>query len=138
MHDDERAIRELILSWMLATQVGDIAHLKLLIAEDVVFLAAGQAPMRGRDAFAAAFAATLEKFEIHPSSDIQEIKIFGDHAYCWNNLSVTMTSKNDGAVMQRTGAALTILQKNTNGRWVIARDANMLSNELPAAASRLG
>ncbi len=127
MHDDECAIRELILSWMLATQAGDIAHLKLLMAEDVVFLTTGQAPMRGRDAFAAVFAAALEKFEIHPTSDIQEIKIFGGHAYCWNNLSVTMTSKNDGAVMQRTGTALTIFQKNTNGRWVIARDANMLS-----------
>jgi uncharacterized protein (TIGR02246 family) len=127
MQDDERAIRELILSWMTATIAGDVAHLKLLMAEDVVFLAAGQAPMRGRDAFAASFAAALEKFEIHPSSNIQEIKIFGDHAYCWNHLNVTMTSKNDGAVMRRTGAALTILQKNANGRWVIARDANMLS-----------
>jgi uncharacterized protein (TIGR02246 family) len=127
MDDDERAIRELVLSWMTATLAGDIAHLKLLMAEDVVFLTTGQAPMRGRDAFAAVFAAALEKFEIHPSSDIQEIKIFGDHAYCWNNLSVIMTSKNAGAVVQRAGAALTILQKNTNGRWVIARDANMLS-----------
>ncbi len=127
MHDDERAIRELILSWMTATLAGDVTHLKLLTAEDVVFLAAGQAPMCGRDAFAASFAAALEKFDICPSSNIQEIKIFGDHAYCWNHLSVTMTSKNDGAVMQRAGAALTILQKKTNGRWVIARDANMLS-----------
>ena len=127
MHDDERAIRELILSWMLATQVGDIAHLKLLVAEDIVFLATGQAPIRGRDAFAAAFAAALEKFEIHPSSDIQEIKSFGDHAYCWNDLSVTMKSRSDGSVVQRTGAALTILRKKANGRWVIARDAIMLS-----------
>lgn len=125
--DDERAIRELILSWMTATLAGDVAHLKLLMAEDVVFLTAGQASMRGRDAFAGAFAAALKKFEIHPISDIQEIKIFGDHAYCWNQLSVTMTSKSGGAVMQRAGAVLTILQKKTNGRWVIARDANMLS-----------
>ena len=68
--DDERAIRELILSWMTATLAGDVAHLKLLMAEDVVFLTAGQASMRGRDAFAGAFAAALKKFEIHPISDI--------------------------------------------------------------------
>ena len=127
MHDDERAIRELILNWMMATIAGDVAHLKLLMADDVVFLVAGQAPMRGREAFAASFAAALEKFEIHPSSDIQEIKISGDYAYCWNQLNVTMTSKNDGAAIQRTGPALTILQKKANGRWVIARDANMLA-----------
>jgi uncharacterized protein (TIGR02246 family) len=127
MDDDERAIRELILSWMTATMAGDVAHLKILMAEDVVFLTAGQAPMRGREAFVASFAAALEKFQIRPSSDIQEIKIFGDHAYCWNDLRVTMTSKNDGSAIQRAGPALTILQKKANGRWVIARDANMLA-----------
>jgi uncharacterized protein (TIGR02246 family) len=98
-----------------------------LMAEDVVFLATGQAPMRGRDAFVNAFTAALKKFEIHPSSDIQEIKSFGDHAYCWNNLSVAMKSRGDGSVVQRTGAALTILHKKAKGRWVIVRDANMLS-----------
>ena len=127
MHDDERAIRELILSWMTATLAGDVTHLKLLMAEDVVFLAAGQVPLRGRDAFAASFAAALEKFDIHPRSNIQEIRIFGEHAYCWNQLSVTMTAKSDGTAIHSVGAALTILQKKTNGRWVIARDANMLS-----------
>ena len=127
MHDDERAIRELILNWMMATIAGDVAHLKLLMADDVVFLVVGQPPMQGRESFAASFAAALKNFDIHPSSDIQEIKIFGDYAYCWNHLSVTMTSKNDGSAIQRTGPALTILHKKANGRWVIARDANMLA-----------
>lgn len=127
MHDDERAIRELILNWMTATIAGDIAHLKLLMAADVVFLAAGQAPMRGREAFAASFVVAWEKFEIRPSSDIQEIKIFGEHAYCWNQLSIAMIAKSDGAAIHRTGPALTILTKKANGRWVIVRDANMLA-----------
>ena len=127
MHDDEHAIRELILSWMTATMAGDVAHLKMLMAEDVVFLAAGQAPMRGREAFAASFVVAWVKFEIRPSSDIQEIKIFGEHAYCWNQLGVAMTSKNNGTVIRRTGPALTILTKRPNGRWVIVRDANMLA-----------
>ncbi len=126
MHDDERAIRELILSWMLATQVGDIAHLKLLMAEDVVFLQPGQPPIRGRDNFAAAFAKTLEKFQIHATSSIQEIEIFGSAAYCWNELKVTMTPIVGGAPMTRTGPTLTIFKKLSNGRWAISRDANML------------
>ena len=125
--DDERAIRELILSWMLATQAGDIAHLKLLMAEDVVFLVPGQPPMRGRESFAATFATALENFQIHPESAIQEIEVFGEHAYCWNHLTVTMTPKNDATPIRRVGPTLTVLKKQQNGRWVIARDANMLA-----------
>lgn len=126
MTDDERAIRELILSWSLATQVGDIAHLKLLMTDDVVFLQPGQPPLRGRENFAAAFATALEKFQIHANSSIQEIEIFGSVAYCWNELNVTMTLKNGSAPITRAGPTLTIFKKQSNGRWAIARDANML------------
>ena len=55
---------------MMATAAGDIAHLKMLMAEDVIFLVSGQPPMRGRDAFAVSFATALEKFQIQVSSDI--------------------------------------------------------------------
>jgi ketosteroid isomerase-like protein len=47
------------------------------MAEDVVFLMPGQPPMRGRSAFAAGQAA-LRQFRIEATSDIQEIKVFGD------------------------------------------------------------
>ena len=48
-------IREFIEEWHRATIAEDIERLGNLMAEDVVFLAAGQPPMQGRDAFAKAF-----------------------------------------------------------------------------------
>lgn len=129
MRDDKQLIRDLIAAWQRATAAGDLPQLLSLIAEDIVFLLPGQPPMRGRDAFAAGFQAALRHFRIDASSEIQEIEIAGDWAYCWNHLSVTMTPLQAGSPKRRTGYTLTILRKKPDGSWVLARDANMLTPE---------
>jgi len=126
MSGDEQAIRELIATWNRATSAGDAAPLTKLMAEGVVFLTPGQPPMLGRDGFVAAFQAALKRFRIDPVSQVQEIQIAGDLAYCWTHITVTMTPINGGAAARRSGHALTILRKQA-GSWVIARDANMLT-----------
>ena len=126
MSADEKAIRELIVTWNRATSAGDAEPLKKLIAADVVFLTPGQPPMRGRAGFVAAFQAVLKRFRIDPVSEVQEIQIAGDLAYCWTHITVTMTPINGGAAARRSGHTLTILRKKA-GAWVIARDANMLT-----------
>ena len=47
---DEQAIREVHSAWIDAVNVGDLGHLLTLMADDVVFLNPGQAPL-GRDGF---------------------------------------------------------------------------------------
>jgi len=126
MSGDEQAIRELITTWNCAMAAGDAAPLVNLMAEDVVFLTPGQPPIRGRDAFVTAFQAALKRFRIDPVSEVQEIQIAGDLAYCWTHITVTMTPINGGAAARRSGYTLTILRKQA-GAWVIARDANMLT-----------
>ena len=129
MRDDKQLIRDLIAAWLRATAVGDLPQLLSLMAEDVVFLLPGQPPMRGRDAFAAGFQTALQHFRIDSSSEIQEIEIAGDWAYCWNHLSVTVTPLQWGLPKRRTGYTPTILRKKPDGTWVLARDANMLTPE---------
>jgi uncharacterized protein (TIGR02246 family) len=53
MTDDERAIREVIATWMRASTAGDTATVLDLMTDDVVFLVPGQEPF-GKEAFAAA------------------------------------------------------------------------------------
>jgi len=43
--------------------------------EDAVFLVPGQAPMRGRDAFAAGFQKALAQFQIDSTGEVQEINV---------------------------------------------------------------
>lgn len=127
---DEQLIRELIAAWQTATASGDLPQILELMAEDVVFLIPGQPPMRGRDAFAAGFRKVVEQFHIESTSDIQEIHVTGDWAYCWNHLKVTMTPNAQGASPNsRSGYTLTVFRKNSGGRWVLFRDANLLAAE---------
>ena len=127
MPDDKDQIRELLAAWMRATAAGQLGPLLELMDEDVVFLVPGQPPMRGRESFAVAFKFALQHYRIDGRSEIQEIQIAGDMAYCWNRLSVTMTPLPSGAPMQRSGYTLSVLRKKADGRWVLFRDANLLA-----------
>jgi uncharacterized protein (TIGR02246 family) len=124
-HDDEQAIRELVASWLSASEAGDTEKVLGLMAEDVVFLVTGQPPMRGKSAFAASQAA-LADVNTETNSEIQEIKVFGEWAYLWTKLTVVMTPKPGGQPVRRSGNTLSILQKQ-NDAWVVFRDANMLA-----------
>jgi uncharacterized protein (TIGR02246 family) len=124
---EKQKIREVIASWMRATAEGDLERVLNLMAEDVVFLIAGQPPMRGREAFAAAARSAAGKFHIDGKPEIQEIHVAGDYAYCWNHLSVTITPMHGGSPSQRAGHILSVFRKEPDGRWVLFRDANMLT-----------
>jgi uncharacterized protein (TIGR02246 family) len=127
MNNDEQAIRDLVESWMRATRAGDLDRVLEMVAEDVVFLASGRPPMRGREAFAAASRAMEGKVTIEGSADTQEVRVFGDWAYCWNQLTITVRPSDGSTPTERSGPALSILRRNPDGRWVIFRDANMVS-----------
>jgi uncharacterized protein (TIGR02246 family) len=122
---DEQAIRDLIATWLRASKAADPQTVLSLMAEDVVFLQPAQPPMRGRSGFAAAQKA-MSDIDIDASSEIQEIRILGEWAWCWNRLTVVITPRKGGAAVKRAGDVLSVLQKQA-GRWVIVRDANMLS-----------
>jgi|SRR5882672_2606634 len=127
MSSDEQQIRELVATWMSATKAGDVATVLSLMTDDVVFLVAGQAPF-GKDHFAAAMkpaAAGKPLPDIDGHSEIQEIRISGDHAYLWARLRVVMTPPG-GTPIERAGHTLSVLRK-TAGRWQLARDANLLT-----------
>jgi uncharacterized protein (TIGR02246 family) len=128
MQSDEREIRQLVATWMAATKAGDIETVLILMAEDVVFLLPGRPPMIGKSAFAAAAGAQSdqERPQFDGTSDIQEIKVVGEWAFMWAKLSVVMTPPGGAPSMVIAGHTLSILKKQ-NGKWVLARDANMLS-----------
>lgn len=124
---NEQQIKELIATWMRATTAGDLALVLSLMVEDVVFLLPGQPPMRGRDAFAASFRTALQHVRIEGVSEIQEIRIAGDHAFCWSQLFLTITPLQGGLPKRRAGSTLSVFIKEADGHWRLARDANLLS-----------
>ncbi|MFL6672499.1 MAG: YybH family protein [Massilia sp.] len=128
MEKDEQAIRKLIETWLAATRAGDVDTVLSLTTPDVVFLAPGQPPMQGQAAFGEALRAVLGKHVIESTSDIEEIVVSGDMAYCRSRLSMTVTSKHNNTPMARTGHTLSILRRDEDGNWRLARDANMIGS----------
>jgi uncharacterized protein (TIGR02246 family) len=130
MNGDEEAIRTLIATWIDATEAGDNERVLSLVADDVVFLTPGAPAMR-KPEFAAAQSA-LQEVQLRISSAIQEIRILGEWAYCWNRLTIFITPRRGGSTVTRAGDSLSILQKKS-GSWFVVRDANMV---MPAGESR--
>ncbi len=124
MTDDERAIRDLVETWMAASEAGDTATVLSLMADDVIFQVPGRAPF-GKEAFAAA-SASMKNVRMEGSSDICELRVLGDWAYLRNYITVTMTPP-AGRPVRRAGYTLTILRKEKNGKWLLARDANLMA-----------
>jgi uncharacterized protein (TIGR02246 family) len=123
---DEQQIAALMQTWLEATRAGDTVRVLELIAEDAVFLQAGQPAMIGRDAFAAVLSGMLEQFEIAAQQTVLDISVHGKVAHCWTELSLSITRLESGAVIRRSGHTLSVFEQRA-GRWLLVRDANMLS-----------
>jgi uncharacterized protein (TIGR02246 family) len=126
MDKDELEIRELVSTWMRATRDGDVDTVLSLTTDDVVFLAPDRAPMQGRAAFGEALRAVLGTHAIDSTSQIDEVAVFGDMAYCRSRLDVTVTTPHNATPTLSRGHTLTIFRRCDDGKWRLARDANML------------
>ena len=123
MTDDERAIRDLVATWMKASAAGDLDTVLGLMTDDVVFMVPGREPF-GKEAFAA-MSRGMGGARMEGRADIRELQVLGDWAYLRNHIEVTMTPPG-GQPTRRAGYVLTVLRKQ-NGKWLLARDANLLT-----------
>ena len=128
MTGDAQAIRDLVAKWLAASKAGDLTTQLGLMADDVLFLVPGREPF-GKAEFAGSSQA-MKDVRIDGTSEIVELEVLGDRAWMRTRLEVSMTPPG-GAPMVRSGYTLSILRKEPDGRWVIARDANLLG---PAGA----
>jgi uncharacterized protein (TIGR02246 family) len=126
MDKDEQAIRTLVETWLRATREGNVDEVLDLMTDDVVFLVPGQDPMVGKQTFAATLRSVLGNHAIDSTSEIDEIAVFGDIAYCRARLEVTVTRKHDNLPTLRKGQSLSILRRCADGKWRVTRDANMV------------
>ena len=124
MTDDERAIRQVVETWMQASQSGDTATVLSLMTDDVVFSVPGREPF-GKEAFAAASGAQ-RGLQMRGTSEIVELQVLGDWAFTRNRIDLTITPPASDP-MRRSGYTLSLYRKDADGRWRLARDANLLA-----------
>jgi uncharacterized protein (TIGR02246 family) len=124
MTDDERAIRDLVSTWMTASEAGDVETVLSLMADDIIFTVPGREPF-GKDAFRSGLEA-MKSVHLTGTSDIREMKILGDWAFIRNYIEITITPPDRDAI-RRMGYTLSILRKQSGGKWVLWRDANLVA-----------
>jgi len=128
VNPDERAIKDLINRWHAATAAGDVDAVGALMSEDAVFLSAGVPPMVGRPAFETGLRELLKSHRVTSTFEVEEVYATRDLAYARTRLRVTIEPASGGSQNSRDGYALSVLRKQTDGRWLLTRDANLLGN----------
>ena len=123
MTDDETAIRQVVETWMTASKAGDLNTVLTLMTDDVVFSVPGQEPF-GKDAFAAA-SKSMGSARMEGSNEIVELQVHGDWAFIRNHIEMSVTPPG-GMPIRRAGYTLTLLRKESDGKWRLARDANLM------------
>lgn len=126
MTDDLRAIRELVDAWIAASNTRDAAALMSMMTDDVIFMTPGRPPF-GKAEFAAD-GERMKGVAIVARAEVQEIEVFGPRALIRNHIRVELTFP--GQTPRRmSGYAMTALRKEADGRWRVARDANLVTPE---------
>src|SRR3989440_12492616 len=123
---DERAIREVHSAWIDAVNAGDLGRLLTLMADDCLFLNPGQAPF-GRDGFSPGFSAVHQQARINCVSELEDIVVVGEVAYTLSRDSLSVIPRAGGEAEQLAGHRITVYRKQSDGRWLLARDAHTLS-----------
>jgi uncharacterized protein (TIGR02246 family) len=125
---DEKAIRSWLDNWLRASAAGDSDSMLPMLTDDMVFLVPG-APPFGKKEFKAAWDGPMKGAKVESQADLEEILVSGDFAYTRTRLAVTITTP-DGKASSAKGYTMSLFRR-TDGRWLLARDANLLTPETP-------
>lgn len=125
MTDDERAIRELVETWMTATRAGDLQTVLGLMADDMIFMVPGREPF-GKAEFAGDSEA-MRDLAFEGRADVLEVQVAGGWAWIRNHIDVSITLPGGAEPMRRSGYTLGILRREPDGKWRLVRDANLVA-----------
>lgn len=125
MSNDEKAIRDLVSLWMSASRAGDAATVLTLMADDVIFMVPGGGSF-GKKEFAA-----IPSGALSGTAEVLEVQVQGNWAWARNFLDITFTPPG-GQPCALSGYTLGIYRKNVEGKWQLARDANLVGPKAKA------
>ena len=125
MQTDEQLILNLVQRWHRQSAQGEVDAVLGLMADDAVFLRCGYPPMTKKE-FAAGFREWAGRVDLESKFEVKDIRASGDVAYLWSYISIVMTSKETGSSTKREGHVLSVFRKSPSGKWLLARDANLI------------
>lgn len=125
---DDRAIRNVIGSWYRAMEEGDVARLLSLVTPDVIVKPPGSTAISGRKALEQALSAFLQTHSEKVDYAVEEVETSGRLAFARISESATILPRSGAKTEIVSGMHLSILKRQSDGEWLIARDISSLVN----------
>jgi uncharacterized protein (TIGR02246 family) len=119
---DDRAVRKVIESWYRAMEAGDVPVLLSLVTRDVIVKPPGSSPIEGEKALQQALSAFLRIHTETVDYELEEVEISGRLAFARISESATILPRSGEEAISMSGMHLTILRRQPDGEWLIARD----------------
>ena len=120
------AIRNIFESWYCAMEDGDVDRLMSLVTSDVIFKPPGAAPIIGENALRQALTTFLKEHSETIDYDVEEIEVSGPLAFARILESTTIRPKSGAESLAVNGMHLTVLRRQPDGEWLVARDISSL------------
>ena len=121
---DDCAIRKVFESWYRAMETGDVTGLISLVTRDVIVKPPGSTPIEGEEALKQALSAFLQTHTEAGDYEIEEVGISGRLAFARISESATIQPKSGAETVGVCGMHLTILRREPDGQWLIARNVS--------------
>jgi len=110
-------------AYVTAINSNDLNQMLDVLADDVVFLSAHEAPMVGKAAVRPWLEAYLKAYKTHWDKPVQEFVVNGDWAFERYSYTSNDTPLGGGDVVTDTGWGLVLYHHDADGKWRVARDA---------------
>ncbi len=123
---DVTAIRSVIASWYCAMQEGGVAELLSLVTPDVIVKAPDSPTIEGKAALEQALSAFFETNSETLDYVVAEVEVHGQLAFARISESATILPRGGAKASSITGIHLTVLRRQPDGDWLIARDISSL------------
>ena len=121
--ENEAALNELLAKYLQAVNRGDADGLAVLYTEDAIRINATSRPIEGRDNIRLFAAADYADNDWDIQLQVDESDYSGDLAFVRGTYAITLTSKEDGAVVyQEVGKWMDLMRRGEDGSWLIARE----------------
>ena len=134
---DPEEIREVLAAWDRALSEADVDGLAKLLAEEIVFLPHGRAPLESPKAVLDSYRALFAQYSVIRDSEIEEILIVGRWALVRAEESFVLEPAGGGDRLQtESRRILSVLRRGDDGRWRFARAMTNRGSESPGPASR--
>lgn len=123
--DDRQAIQQLMADWNAAVKAKEVGALTAMVTEDAVFLPPGFPPIRGKQAVERMYTGFFPQFSsVEQTAIVEELEVAGDWAFAWGSETLTLVPQTGGSPIHMQGKGMTILKRQADGSWKIARGIN--------------